>query len=172
MKKLRSWIYNFIMYANASVLFFMFVILIVQVFYRRFLNDPLSWSEEIALLTMIWITFVGAYQCTAEDSHLKMSFLENVLPNKVSKVLNVITKIIIISFLIIAAVSGLPLLEDSISRTLPITGLTMLVPYIIIWGSIVLMMIDTLIQIIFEVINFFKPKKSEVSDSSERGGIT
>src|SRR5699024_11798997 len=72
MLKLRSWIYNIIIYMNAAVLLLMFILLVIQVFYRKWLNDPLTWSEEIAILTMVWITFVGAYQCTAEDSHLKM----------------------------------------------------------------------------------------------------
>lgn len=151
MKKLREWIYTLILYLNASVLFLMFAILLVQVFYRRWLNDPLSWSEEIALLTMVWVTFVGAYQCTAEDGHLKMSFLENILSKKLSIISKIITKIIIIIFVGITAYAGIPLLESSVSRTLPISGITMLVPYLIIWFSIVLMLLETLIQIISEL---------------------
>ncbi|WP_462420600.1 TRAP transporter small permease [Salinicoccus sp. Marseille-QA3877] len=169
MKKVRAWIYNFILYSNAVVLFFMFLILLVQVIYRKFLNDPLSWSEEIALLSMIWVTFVGAYQCTAEDSHLKMSFLENALPKTASIIFKVITKLIIIAFLIIAAVAGIPLLESSVSKTLPITGLTMLLPYAIIWGSIALMLLETIIQIIVEIMDFLNPKKSDESNTSEEG---
>jgi len=148
MLKLRSWIYNIIIYMNAAVLLLMFILLVIQVFYRKWLNDPLTWSEEIAILTMVWITFVGAYQCTAEDSHLKMSFLEDLLPNSVSSFLNVITKIIIIVFLILIVVNGMPLLEMSVSRFLPITKLSMLVPYLIIWISILLMLIELVMQII------------------------
>jgi|SRR5690625_817120 len=157
MKKMRSWIYNLILYLNAAVLFLMFVILLVQVFYRKFLNDPISWSEEIALITMIWITFVGAYQCTAEDSHLKMSFLEEKLPKYLSIGFNIFTKLVIITFLVIAAYAGIPLLEASISRSLPISGISMLVPYLIIWGSIVLMIFETLLQIFQQVKKMFNP---------------
>src|SRR5699024_12496570 len=71
--KLRSWIYNIIIYMNAAVLLLMFILLVIQVFYRKWLNDPLTWSEDIAILTMVWITFVGAYQCTAEDSQDRKS---------------------------------------------------------------------------------------------------
>lgn len=169
MKKLRGWIYNTIIYLNASVLFLMFVLLIVQVIYRRWLNDPLSWSEEIALLTMVWITFVGAYQCTAEDSHLKMSFLENVLPHKLSVILKIFTKIIVVAFLVTTAYLGIPLLESSISRTLPISQITMLVPYLIIWGSIVLMIIEIILQIFIEIKKIFFTKNSNGKQTAKGG---
>ena len=169
MKKLRGWIYNTIIYLNAGVLFLMFILLIVQVFYRRWLNDPLTWSEEVALLTMVWITFVGAYQCTAEDSHLKMSFLEELLPKKLSGVLKIFTKIIILIFLVLAAYYGIPLLEMSVSRTLPITKFSMLVPYLIIWGSIILMFIEMMIQLLIEVKELFYRKDSEPSAASKGG---
>lgn len=169
MKKLRGWIYNTIIYLNAGMLFLMFVLLIVQVFYRKWLNDPLSWSEEIALLTMVWITFVGAYQCTAEDSHLKMSFLEDVLPKKLSVILKIFTKIIVVAFLIITAYLGIPLLESSVSRTLPISQITMLVPYLIIWGSIVLMIIEMILQIFIEVKKLFFTNNSDGKQAAKGG---
>lgn len=169
MKKLRGWIYNTVIYVNAVVLLIMFLLLIVQVFYRRWLNDPLTWSEELALLTMVWITFVGAYQCTAEDSHLKMSFLEDLLPDKLSIILKIFTKIIIIIFLIIAAIYGIPLLEMSASRTLPITKLSMLVPYLIIWGSVLLMFIEMFMQMIIEVKESFSNKKTKETSDTEGG---
>ncbi|WP_166626730.1 TRAP transporter small permease [Jeotgalicoccus sp. S0W5] len=154
---------------NAAVLLLMFILLIVQVFFRRWLNDPLTWSEEIALLTMVWITFVGAYQCTAEDSHLKMSFLKNALPKRLSLFLNIITKIIIIIFLILAMVYGIPLLEMSISRYLPITKLSMLVPYLIIWGSIVLMLIEVALQVITELKDAIVKSNTD-NESTSQGG--
>ena len=169
MLKLRSWIYNVIIYMNAAVLLLMFILLIVQVFFRRWLNDPLTWSEEIALLTMVWITFVGAYQCTAEDSHLKMSFLKNALPKRLSLFLNIMTKIIIIIFLILAMIYGIPLLEMSISRYLPITKLSMLVPYLIIWGSIVLMLIEVALQVITELKDAIVKSNTD-NESTSQGG--
>lgn len=169
MKKIRGWIYNTIIYLNAGVLFLMFLLLIVQVFYRRWLNDPLTWSEEIALITMVWVTFVGAYQCTAEDSHLKMSFLEDILPKTLSVILGAFTKIIIIVFLFLAAYYGMPLLEMSVSRYLPITKLSMLVPYLIIWGSMILMIIEMIIQIIIEVKDLSSKKDPEHSVTSKGG---
>ena len=36
------------------------VILFGSVFWRYFLNDPISWSEDAALLCMIWMTLLGA----------------------------------------------------------------------------------------------------------------
>lgn len=33
---------------------------IAQVFFRFALNSPLVWSEELARLLLVWVTFIGA----------------------------------------------------------------------------------------------------------------
>ncbi|MGO4890384.1 TRAP transporter small permease [Anaerobacillus sp. MEB173] len=37
----------------------MFLILTGGVFFRYFLNSPLIWSDEFAIFTLIWLTFIG-----------------------------------------------------------------------------------------------------------------
>lgn len=52
---------------------FLFVILATmgaQVFARYFLGTPFSWSEEVSLLCLLWMTFMGAAFVMAEGRHI------------------------------------------------------------------------------------------------------
>lgn len=46
-----------------------------QVFCRYVLQSPLSWSEEIARLAMIWLTFVAAGFVSAKHQHIAVDLI-------------------------------------------------------------------------------------------------
>lgn len=151
MKKFHQLFYKIVKHVNSLILFSMFFVILLQVFYRKVIGAPLTWPEEIALLTMIWITFIGAYQSTYEDGHLKMSFIEDKLSERGKSIILIISKFIVISFLAIANYWALPFIKNAGKVKLPITDLPMTIPYGIIWGALILMFIEVLLQIILEV---------------------
>lgn len=160
MKKAHELFYNIVKYMNSTVLFSMFFIILLQVFYRKVLGNPLTWPEEIALLTMIWVTFIGAYQSMYEKGHLKMSFIEDKLSARGKSILLIFSKLIVISFLAIANYWALPFIKSAGKVKLPITDLPMALPYGIIWLSLLLMLIEVVIQIIIEIRYLAKHKPS------------
>lgn len=48
-----------------------------QVIWRYVLQSPLSWSEEIARLAMIWLTFIAAGFVTAKRQHIAVDLIGN-----------------------------------------------------------------------------------------------
>lgn len=164
MKKFHHLFYKIVKYVNSFILFSMFFIILLQVFYRKVLGAPLTWPEEIALLTMIWVTFIGAYQTTYEDSHLKMSFIEDKLSKRGKSFILIVSKLVVISFLAIANYWALPFIQSAGKVKLPITELPMALPYGIIWIALILMFIEVLLQIIIEVKNI-----SQYNKPSEEG---
>lgn len=57
------------------VFIIMMLAVTLQVFFRYVLNNPLSGSEEIARLTLVWVTFVGSAVAVRDNTHLKIDFL-------------------------------------------------------------------------------------------------
>ena len=57
----------------------MVVLMLAQVFWRYFLELPLSWSEEIARFLFIIITYLGAAVATYEKSHIEINITDVVL---------------------------------------------------------------------------------------------
>ncbi len=53
----------------------MFVVFILQVFFRYFLNNPLTWPPEIISLTFIWTTVLGACYAQRTGEHVAFSLL-------------------------------------------------------------------------------------------------
>ncbi len=57
----------------------MIALMLAQVFWRYFLELPLSWSEEIARFLFIIITYLGAAVATYEKSHIEINITDVVL---------------------------------------------------------------------------------------------
>jgi TRAP-type C4-dicarboxylate transport system permease small subunit len=47
------------------------------VIWRYFLHDPLQWTEEVACLLLIWITFTGGTVAMQRHSHMSVNILVN-----------------------------------------------------------------------------------------------
>jgi TRAP-type transport system small permease protein len=157
MKKVRQYMHLSVKSINILVMFLMFFILLIQVVTRKFFNYPLSWPEELSLITMIWITFFGAYQCTVEGNHLKMDFLESKIPEKMKPYLSIISKGFVIWFLFITCFWGWAFIQKAGSLEMPVSGLPMWIPYCIIWISFLLMLCEFVLQIISHVSELRKP---------------
>lgn len=164
MEKIRQFIYRVIKILNIVVMFSMFALLIMQVVTRKILNDPLTWPEEVSLVAIIWITFFGAYQCTVEGIHLKMDFLQDKLNNPSRKLIEVISKGIVVWFLLVTCYWGFHFIQSAGATKMPVSGLPMWVPYWIIWSSFFMMAIDYLLQIFLDIQSFFGNKNRKEGD--------
>ncbi len=51
----------------------MFIIFVVQVFYRYALNNPLTWPPEIISMTFIWTTVLGACYAQRKAEHVSFT---------------------------------------------------------------------------------------------------
>lgn len=164
MGKIRTFIHTTIKSLNISVMFLMFLVLIIQVITRKLFNDPLAWPEELSLIAMIWITFFGAYQCTIEDNHLKMDFLQSKIPEKLRPFLSIIAKGFVVWFLIVTCYMGFSFIQQTGNIKMPVSGLPMWIPYWIIWFSFFLMLIDFVAQIISHIREIVSPPKQRGGD--------
>ncbi len=75
-------------------------IAVVQVFYRYVLHDSLFWSEELMRYLMIWVVFLMAGFTYSRGELLGMSTLVERLPSKLSRVVKLLSRLLIIGFLL------------------------------------------------------------------------
>ena len=57
-------------------------LVVVAVFFRYVLNDPLTWTEEIIVLLFTWMLFVGLANAFRARMHIRIDALLLVLPRK------------------------------------------------------------------------------------------
>lgn len=56
------------------------LLVVLAVFFRYFLNDPLTWTEEFIVTTFTWMLFIGFSSGFAYRMHLRIDALLLVLP--------------------------------------------------------------------------------------------
>lgn len=58
-KQVSDYVYQFEKIVSIILMGVMVITIATGVFFRYFLNDPLSWPEELAIFMLIWVTFIG-----------------------------------------------------------------------------------------------------------------
>ena len=65
----------------------------LQVFTRYVLNLPLSWPEEVARYSLVWLTFLGASAAVRANDHIRIDVVLTKVPPNVRSVLVVLTNV-------------------------------------------------------------------------------
>ncbi|KIL37367.1 TRAP C4-dicarboxylate transporter [Cohnella kolymensis] len=82
--------------------------LIAGVIFRYFFNSPLVWSDEIAMYSFIWISFVGGSMALKKDQLASVSILMDRLNGKIRMILLSVGFAIVLGFLIYFLVYSIP----------------------------------------------------------------
>ena len=95
----------------------------LQVFFRYILQDPLSWTEELARSCLIWLTFIGSALAIRAKGHFVLEIVTSRLPGRTRIIWELSLMIIIAVFLIVMIYNGiimLPMLSTQVSASLQI----------------------------------------------------
>ncbi|MGB3317098.1 MAG: TRAP transporter small permease [Albidovulum sp.] len=72
-------------WAMCLVLWALFLVVALQFFTRYVLNDSLGWTEEVARMMLIVLTYVGAVVCARKRSHIRVDLILDMLPVRLFK---------------------------------------------------------------------------------------
>ena len=72
------------------------VVVVVNVFTRKFANYIIPWGEEVATTCFVYTTFVGAAWCLRTHQHVGVDLLVDKLPAGARKIVHIITDLIIL----------------------------------------------------------------------------
>jgi TRAP-type C4-dicarboxylate transport system permease small subunit len=89
---------------QAGIVFFLMVLLLVEVLTRYILHSPLSIADEMGGYLLVAITFMGLAYTWKEKGHVRVSLLISRLPDRFAHLLRFIT-------LILATLFTLPLIK-------------------------------------------------------------
>ncbi len=85
-------------------------IVVIAVIYRKF-DASLSWYDEVASITLAWITYYGAALAALRRQHIGFDSVILALPSGLRTVAVVIAEVLVIGFFILLAWAGLEVLE-------------------------------------------------------------
>ena len=119
LERLNDWVCRVCTGLIMALLVAIVVILFGSVFWRYFLNDPISWSEDAALLCMIWMTLLGAPAGLRRGSHVAMDMLLYALPERFMKILQALISLVILTTAVIVVYYGGPFVKQGMARIIP-----------------------------------------------------
>lgn len=97
---------------SVSILLMLILVGLVsaQVFMRYILDSPLTWSEEAARITFIWVTFIGAGLAFQRRENLRIQLLPDALSLRPRLWLQITIYLIEVAFMGLVLYESVPLL--------------------------------------------------------------
>jgi len=85
--------------------------LLLQVFFRYALNDPLAWTDEAAIFCFAWTTLLLASIGVRERTHVRFTFVIEIIPQRLAGVLDLVMMALITAFGVVFIFTGQELVE-------------------------------------------------------------
>ena len=130
--------------AAKTLLLTTLVLMTLQIVMRYFFDSPLTWSEEIAKYSMVWMVFLGAVTAVKEKAHICVDLVVGSFPKKLRDIVSFFTKILSLIFLGVMVYYGIVYVKMNVRNYSLITGVNMGFVYSIIPFSGLLMFINLL----------------------------
>ena len=143
-KKLFEGIQKGLELLSMGMLMAMVVIICYQVVMRFVFNDSPSWTEEVAILLMIWFGILSIPIGVKLNLHIGIEYLFNQFPPAGQYVISRLIYLLIVGFGLVMIVYGLELVEFMTMSTLPATKLPSAVEYAVIPVSGVLLIYNAM----------------------------
>lgn len=70
------------------------------VIFRYVLNRPIEWLEEVQMMAIVWVVFLGAGAAFREGSHVAVEIVVELFPQKIQKILRVLVSVLIVAVLV------------------------------------------------------------------------
>ncbi len=129
---LINFIYRIFLVFSALVLLAIVLIVSAQIFARQVLHMSIRWSQEVAILLMVWMGFITTAVGVERDLHIGIEAIHDRMPSWLQNILFYVNWVITICIGIIFMVYGTKQTMSTMSSVLPATKWPKSVMYIII----------------------------------------
>jgi len=116
---------SLVTYFPQVMLLLIFITVSLQVFFRYVLKSPIQWSQEIAVLFFIWLTFTGTILCVRDNKQLRLDYFVEKMPYSVKRYFKILHKLLILLVLVFIIISGVLVVREFYSYKMPASGLSM-----------------------------------------------
>ncbi len=142
-------IYRVLLEYSKLVLLVIVFIVSAQVISRKFLGTSIRWSEEVALLLMVWMAFISMAIGVEKKLHIAITMFYDMFPKKIRWLFEKINYGVIFAFGVILINYGIKLINSTSNSTLPATKWPASTLYL-------MMPVGGLFICYFTILDFFK----------------
>ena len=98
-------------FLGVILLYTIFILIVVQIFFRYIIGKPIFWSDELSSYLFIWMVMIGMSYVQSMNAHVKMDIISSKLGKKYTRIIGVVLNILILLFLVTSFVPSLTLVE-------------------------------------------------------------
>lgn len=106
MNKLKNWIDTVLKWFLVFIISLMTINVLWQVFSRFILNNPSSFTEELARYTLVWLGILGSSYVAGQKMHLAIDLLSHKLHGKSKLYLEILIQVSIFFFALFVMLIG------------------------------------------------------------------
>ena len=146
----------------------LFVILIVacvmQVFFRFVLNNSLSWTEEVARFSFIWMHQLAASLLIESDGNATVTLFLDMIHGKARNIWNIIIQLVVFVDGSLMMIYGVQLAKNTFKNASPALHFPMGIVNAAVAAAGILLMIQAFVMILRNAAEFSQggaPKKTE-----------
>lgn len=107
----------------AVLLIILVAVVVLQIYSRFVLNDPVLWTLELAEGLFVWLVFVGGAVGVRRKSLQSIDVVLEMIPGRFQYLIRLCLSILMIAFVLVMIVHGWFLTNNSWAQTMPTTGL-------------------------------------------------
>ncbi|MEM8692954.1 MAG: TRAP transporter small permease [Pseudomonadota bacterium] len=109
----------------ASVMMVVLIFIFGWLVYGRYvINATPTWVEQVALLMVVWIAFLGAAVGVRRRTHLSVEFIRDAMPGTLRMLLGVFALLAMLFFGVVMAWQGYVMFERTAGRDIPLLGIS------------------------------------------------
>ena len=83
----------------------------IQVVRRNFFGTVFRWAEEIAIYSVVWITFLASVLCLKNGEHTRIEVFINLFPHRIRKWIEVFDYVVCFAFMALLGYHSIELLK-------------------------------------------------------------
>lgn len=119
----------------------MVVVVSIVVIGRYVFNYSPRWGEEIGLFCMVWFALLSATLAIFDDSHIRVTVIQHMLPKKAVMALNLLVNVLLLGIMGFLVVKGIGLMEVTKNSLMGGSGISFMYLYAAVPVSAICMLI-------------------------------
>ena len=150
----------------AALMATMCLIVFLGVFFRYVRGDPLTWTEEIARLCLVWITFLGTYLAYRRNLHISIDLVQKRLSRSAQRIIHLIVLALVGMFMTMLIIQGAHYSQAFLGSATPLLG----VPLGLVYAALPFCAALLLVTLLVDLVNFLRGR-SPLHTNDSKGDV-
>lgn len=117
MRRLYDAFISVLQLVSGLLLLAMLGIVLLGIFYRYVVDEALSWYDEFAGYTLVWLTMYGSVLALAKRKHISFETLVEKMPPRARRAAEIFGLLCVMAFSLVLLVSGWELIREMADET-------------------------------------------------------